>query len=91
MAIRIPLIQVNGRLQELPVGDKIPTEVVAPFEYTQTDPATTWEITHNLGKHPVVVVIGPDNKPRYGGVSYDSDNKVTLSFSRPITGKAFLT
>lgn len=90
MAIRIPLVQVNGRTQELQVGDKIPTEVIQTFEFIQSVPAETWEIEHNMDKYPSVSVILDDGTEVYGGKFYNSPNKITLSFSRPITGKAFL-
>lgn len=90
MAIRIPLVQVNGQLKELPVGDKIPTEVIQNFEFIQTTPATEWSIEHNLDKFPSVTILNDAGDKIYGGIFYNSVNKVTLSFSQPITGKAFL-
>ena len=91
MAIRIPLIQVNGQLKELPVGDKISTEVIQNFEFTQATPETEWIIEHNLDKFPAITILKDDGVQIYGGVFYNSLNTVTLSFSQPITGKAFLS
>lgn len=90
MAIRIPLIQINGRLVELPVGDKIHTEVIETFEYIQSVPSALWEIEHNMNKFPSVSITLEDGIEVYGLKIYNSKNKITLSFSKPITGKAFL-
>ncbi len=91
MAIRVPLIQINGRLRELPVGDKISTEVIQNFEFIQSSPATEWIIEHNLDKFPSVTILDDSGNKIYGGMFFNSLNTVTLSFSRTITGKAFLS
>jgi hypothetical protein len=90
MAIRIPLVQINGRLRELPAGDKISTGDIATYIHIQDIPSDTWVIEHNMQKNPSVSVILDNGTEVYGLKVYDSENQVTLSFSRPITGKAFL-
>lgn len=90
MAIRIPLVQINGRLVELQAGDKLSTEIVETFVFEQTTPSSLWEIQHNMDKFPVVSVVLDDGTEVYGLKVYNSSNKITISFSRPITGKAFL-
>lgn len=90
MAIRIPLIQKNGRLAELPVGDQFPNDVLATFEFVQLTPADVWTIPHGLKKYPSVTITLPDGTEVFGMKVYSDENTVILSFSRPIAGKAFL-
>jgi hypothetical protein len=90
MAIRIPLVQINGRLRELPAEDKFPNEVISTYEHVQDTPSNTWVIEHNMSKYPSVSVVLDDGTEVFGLKVYDSENQITLSFSRPITGKAFL-
>lgn len=90
MTIRIPLVQINGRLRELPSEDQFSAKVVETFIFEQVYPADVWIIEHNLNKFPSVSVCLEDGTEVFGMKAYNSKNSVTLSFSRPITGKAFL-
>lgn len=90
MAIRIPLVQINGRLVELQVGDKISTEHIQPFEFIQETPATLWEIIHNMGKYPAISVTLFDGTEVFCDKKYSSPDEVILTFSKPVAGKAYL-
>lgn len=59
------------------------------FVYTQSTPATTWVVTHNLNKYAAVSVVDTNDNEVYCSVDYDSLNTVTLTFSTPFSGKAF--
>ena len=60
------------------------------FEFTQVVPATTWNITHNLGKFPSITVIDSGNTVVTGEYIYTNNNQVTLNFSATFAGKAYL-
>ena len=60
------------------------------YEFTQTVPATTWNIQHNLSKFPSITVIDTGNTVVIGQYTYIDNNNVTLNFSAGFAGKAYL-
>jgi len=60
------------------------------FIFTQGVAATTWDITHNLGKFPSVSVINNNNIVINGEVTYIDNNNIQLNFSAGFSGKAYL-
>ena len=60
------------------------------FVFTQNLPATTWNITHNLGKFPSITVIDTGNTVVVGEYNYTSNTNVILTFSAGFAGKAYL-
>ena len=90
MTIRIPLVQINGRIRELPSQDKFPNKSIDSFVFEQITPSSIWEIEHNLNKFPSISIVQEDGTEVYGLKTYTSSNKIILSFSKPIKGKAFL-
>ena len=66
------------------------TQGAPTFEFDQGVPATTWDITHNLGKFPSITVIDTGNTVVFGEYDYVSNNRVTLTFSAAFAGKAYL-
>ena len=68
----------------------LPTQGSPTFIFTQGVAATTWDITHNLGKFPSVSVINNNNIVINGEVTYIDNNNVQLNFSAGFTGKAYL-
>tara|TARA_R110000803_G_scaffold68255_2_gene130057 strand:- start:337 stop:1035 length:699 start_codon:yes stop_codon:yes gene_type:complete len=65
-------------------------EAAVTFEYTQVSPATTWNITHNLGRFPSITVIDTGDTVVTGEYTYIDNNNVTLNFSAGFAGKAYL-
>lgn len=59
------------------------------FVHDQPSTATTWTVTHNLGKRVSVTTIDTSNKVIYGLVEYISDNQVTITFNVAASGKAY--
>lgn len=64
------------------------------FEHTQSTPATTWTITHNMGG-PVIsdvmtTINGTVVKVLPESVVHTDDNTLTVSFTTAIAGKARL-
>ena len=66
----------------------IPTD--ANFIFNQSVPSTTWNITHNLDKFCSVEVVSSSNIIKYGNVTYINSNSLTITFSAPFSGKAYL-
>ena len=63
----------------------------APFPpYVQNTPATTWTITHGLGRYPDVVVVDTAGNKIEPGINYPDLNTVVLVFSAPTSGTAEL-
>jgi hypothetical protein len=62
----------------------------ATFIFTQGVAATTWNITHNLGKFPSITVIDTGNTVVTGEYNYTSNINVILTFSAGFAGKAYL-
>lgn len=64
--------------------------IALEFVYIQGTPATVWEIIHNMNCHPGVTVIDSGNNQVEGSVTYDSLNKVIITFTSGFSGKAVL-
>ena len=60
------------------------------FVFNQGVPATTWNITHNLGKFPSITVIDTGDTVVTGEYTYIDNNNVTLNFSAGFAGTAYL-
>jgi hypothetical protein len=62
----------------------------ANFVFEQIAPATTWDITHNLGKFPSVSVVDSGGNAVNGDVVYLNPNSLQVTFNSPFGGKVFL-
>ena len=51
------------------------------YEFRQTSPATTWTVTHNLGRNPIVRVFIGNQEVQPATVVFTDANTVTLTFS----------
>lgn len=60
------------------------------FVHDQGTPATEWNIEHNLGKKPSVVVYDSAGTEVIGDIKYIDDDNVRISFSAAFSGKATL-
>lgn len=64
--------------------------VGATFTYEQVSASATWVIQHFLGKYPAVAVVDTANTEVIGDITYDSPQQLTVRFSAPFSGSAFL-
>ena len=84
----------NGVLEDKAIYDfavfTLSSQGAPTFEFTQGVPATTWDITHNLGKFPSITVIDTGNTVVTGEYNYVTNNRVILTFSSAFDGKAYL-
>jgi hypothetical protein len=72
------------------VYPNLPSDGDLNFTFNQPTPATTWSITHNLGKNPSVSVVDSAGTLVYGEVDYINDNSLIITFSAAFSGKAYL-
>jgi hypothetical protein len=61
------------------------------YAHTQSVSSATWTITHNLGYRPAVSVVDSGGNYVVGDVNYVSVNALTISFSAPFGGSAYLS
>jgi hypothetical protein len=61
------------------------------YAHTQSVSSATWTITHNLGYRPAVSVVDSGGNHVVGDVNYISTNSLTISFSSPFGGSAYLS
>jgi hypothetical protein len=59
--------------------------------HTQASVSSKWEITHTLGGRPSVTVVDSSGTIVIGEVTYNSDIAVTIEFTSPFSGFAYLT
>ena len=60
------------------------------YKYLKTSSSATWVIKHNLDKHPSVTVVDSGGNKVFGEVTYNSNSKLTLTFSSTFSGTAYL-
>jgi hypothetical protein len=61
------------------------------YVFNQASPSSTWNISHVLGGKPSVTVVDSSGTVVVGEVTYNSNTSVTVSFSAPFSGSAYLT
>jgi len=61
----------------------------AHYSHTQSTPESVWEVTHNLGKKPSVIVVDSADTVVMGGIEYINLNSVRLTFVGAFSGKAY--
>jgi len=66
------------------------TDEGTAFVYTQSSPATTWMINHNLGHVPTVEVFDSGSQEVDADVSHPTVNQTVIVFSVPLAGFARL-
>lgn len=59
--------------------------------HTQSIASTDWVIIHTLGGKPSVTIVDSADTHVVGEVKYDSNTQVTVSFTVPFSGYAYLT
>lgn len=59
------------------------------YVYTQSVPASSWVVTHNLGKYVSATIVDSGGSVVLGEITYNSINQVTITFSGSFSGKAY--
>jgi hypothetical protein len=66
---------------------RTPTSVLMSYIYYQTDPSTTWIITHNLSVFPIIRVFTLDGVEIHpASITHISYNTAVIEFSEPTVG-----
>lgn len=60
------------------------------YLHDQQVSSDTWTITHNLGKFASINIVDTANEEIVGDVAYNSINQITVKFSAPVSGKAYI-
>lgn len=60
------------------------------YEHLQASSSDTWVITHSLNKYPSIVCFDSSHDEIEGRVTYQGINQVTVTFSSPTGGYAYL-
>lgn len=60
------------------------------YIYVQITPAQVWNIIHNLGRYPPVIIVDSAGTIVIGNITYVSDQEVQVSFTAAFAGKAFI-
>jgi len=61
------------------------------FVFQQETPSVLWTINHNLNTFPVIIAVDNQGNKITGLETYVSKNTVTILFSIPVAGTAYLT
>jgi hypothetical protein len=75
---------------EGPQGEPGPTPVLA-YTHIQNAVSYTWSITHNLGFRPNVTAVNSSNVVVEGDITYIDNDNLTIEFTIPVTGTAYLS
>jgi hypothetical protein len=79
---------VNFKLES--IAEYIRDKLTSTYIFTQAIPSSIWTIAHSLEKFPSITVVDSSNNVVVGFSTYDSNNQITLEFSAPFAGKAYL-
>lgn len=61
------------------------------YTHTQTAASSTWVINHNIPYPPAVTTVTTDKQSVFGDVRYTGDRQITVYFSVPFSGYAYLS
>jgi hypothetical protein len=87
------IIEVNagGCMTRINVNPLITISTSSKYEHTQSTAATVWTINHNLGFIPNVYTINGSGQEIEGKVTPVNTNTITITFSDPVSGVAYLS
>jgi hypothetical protein len=60
------------------------------YVHDQQVASSTWIINHNLGKFASVGIVDTAGDEVEGEVRHNSNNQITITFSAPVSGKAYI-
>lgn len=90
---QITALSVDGveiTVIEASVGVQGPRGSDLNYAYTQGVAASIWTVSHGLGKRPSVTVVDSAGDQVEGDVTYLDLNNLSIEFSAPFSGQAFL-
>jgi hypothetical protein len=60
------------------------------FRYQQLAPSAIWTVNHNMDKYPSVYTFDSTGDERLGDILHIDSNALTITFSAPFGGEAYL-
>jgi hypothetical protein len=86
-----PVSTVLAETKASSIGVKgyVSAKADAHYAHTQSTPEAVWEVTHNLGKKPSVIVVDSADTVVMGEIEYINLNSVRLTFVGAFSGKAY--
>ena len=60
------------------------------YVHNQSTPTTVWNVAHNLNKRPSVGIVTSAGDEVEGDVKHIDNNNITITFSSPFGGKAYI-
>jgi len=60
------------------------------YVHNQNNAASTWNVTHNLGKYPAVSVVLSTGQQGFADVTYIDENNLTITLLSEESGKAYI-
>lgn len=60
------------------------------YMHNQSSASSTWNVVHNMGKYPSVSIVDTAGDQVEASVNYISANQLTITFSAPVAGKAYM-
>ncbi len=60
------------------------------YTFIQSSASSVWTIQHDLERHPSVTVVDSSGNVVVGYINYNNINQITLTFTAPFSGKAYL-
>lgn len=87
------IIEVNagGCITRINLNPAITINQNTSFEFVQSVPATTWDITHNMGITPNVFTEDTNGDDIEGVIEVISNNRIKIYFTQAVAGKAYLS
>lgn len=87
------IIQINsgGCITRINLNPAVTINQSSSFVFTQTAPATLWDIQHNLNMVPNVRCETLTGEDIEGVVEVVSSNQLKITFSQAVSGKAYLS
>jgi hypothetical protein len=76
---------------ELATITQIPGPPNTWFQYTQGTPASSWTITHSMGRYPAVTIVDSAGSVVEGDIEFVSTSVLIITFSSPFAGDAYLS
>lgn len=80
------VVMENGQT----LREKMTSITSSSYVHVQAVANTIWEIVHNLGKYPSVTVVDSSGRVVIGEVVYVTNNAITITFSAPFSGSAYM-
>lgn len=60
------------------------------YVHDQQVASASWVVTHALNKFPSVSIVNTANQAVVGDITYNSTSQLTITFTSPISGKAYI-